>query len=112
MKLRTLLLTAALAFMGNNAAHAESAMSFYNACGSSFMAGFANRGYCHGYIVGLAQGLVIGRIGNAPRACYSQGVNDQQLVLVVQQYMKAHPAKLNEPVAKLITEALADAFPC
>ena len=88
-------------------ARAQTGMDVYNKCGNAFTGGFLHRGACHGYIAGIASGLVV-----AGRICLPSGVSESQLFLVAQSWMRAHPANLNRPAAVTISTAFITSFRC
>lgn len=87
-------------------ARAETGMDLYNNCGNAFMAGFLNRSACHTYVYGI--GMYLAGRGSA---CFN-GATDQQMILVVQTYMRDHPEGLNQRSDMVVARALVEAFPC
>ncbi|MGO8713784.1 MAG: Rap1a/Tai family immunity protein [Rhizomicrobium sp.] len=85
----------------------ESGMQFYNQCGTGFGAGFANRAFCHNYILGFADGL-----GSVGRICPGPGTTDTQIVIVVQNWLRSHARNLNAPASLMVRNALLNAWPC
>jgi hypothetical protein len=91
------------------AAHAQTGMDLHRQCGNGLTAGFLNRDYCHSYITGIVNGAVT---SGSHTICLSQGVTDTQSVMIVQNYMRAHPEQLNQPAPIIIQQAMSEAFPC
>jgi hypothetical protein len=91
------------------AAHAQTGMDLHRQCGNALTAGFLNRNYCHGYISGIVNGLVAS--GNHT-VCLSRGVTDTQAVMIVQNYMRAHPEQLNDSGDTIIQRSMTESFPC
>ena len=89
------------------ATRADSGMDFYRMCGTGLTAGFLNRDYCHGYLWGIAVGLHESR-----QICMQPGTTDTQVVMVVQDWLRAHPQNLNRPANYMIRNALVAAWPC
>jgi general secretion pathway protein G len=102
-------LAIAAAGASTSPASAQTAMDFYSRCGNGMTAGVLNRGYCHSYVTGLVNGLVAGGSG---LVCLPAGVTDTQLVMVVQNYMRSHPERLNQSATAVIGQAVTGAFPC
>jgi Rap1a immunity proteins len=100
-------MSVALLAMAVSGASADTGNDLYQKCGNGFTAGFLNRGECHGYITGVANGLA-----STHAICFGPGVTDTQVVMVVQEYMKAHPELLNQNATSIIGQALTSAFPC
>jgi hypothetical protein len=88
-------------------AHAQTGMDVYQKCGNAFTGGFLHRGACHGYVAGIASGLVV-----AGRICLPSGVSEAQLFLVAQSWLRSHPANLNRPAAVTISSAFIASYPC
>jgi hypothetical protein len=106
MKLSSIL-CAALIALSALPAHAQSGMDVYKKCGNAFTGGFLHRGACHGYIAGIASGLAaVGRV------CLPNGVTEEQLFLVGQNWLHTHPAELHRPAAVIISTAFIASFPC
>lgn len=107
--MRTVLAAAAL--LGTLAlsapASAESGMQFYNQCGTGAEAGFFNRPYCHGYLTGFFDAMsATGTI------CHGPDINDTQIVMVVQNWLRFHAADLQHPAHLMIRNAMLNAWPC
>jgi hypothetical protein len=62
---------------------------------------------CKTYIAGFAGGLSYGHA-----ICIPNRVSPDQLQLVVRDWMRSHPARLNEAPERMIQAALVDAWPC
>jgi general secretion pathway protein G len=84
-------------------------MDYFSKCGNGMKAGVLNRGYCHSYVTGLVNGIIASGSG---LICLPGGVNDTQLVMVVQTYMRNHPEELNQSATAAIGQAVTSAFPC
>ena len=80
--------------------------------------GTNNQAWCDGYIIGVDDTLTIteavsGTAGASHRYyCLRQDVTLGQTSLVVLNYLKAHPDKLDLIASELVIAALAEAFPC
>ena len=100
---------AALALIALSAlpARAQTGMDVYKKCGNAFTGGFLHRGACHGYVAGIASGLAV-----AGRICLPSGVTEEQLFLIAQGWLRAHPAELHRPAAVMISTAFIASFPC
>jgi hypothetical protein len=59
-----------------------------------------------GYILGVHDSL------SGSYICTPRGVNIGQLVAIVKKYLLAHPEKLHDSAAFLVSVALSEAFPC
>jgi len=90
-------------------ARAQTAMDYYSQCSNGMTAGVLNRGYCHSYVTGLVNGLIASGSG---LICLPQGVTDTQLVMIVQNFMRSHPERLNQSATAVIGQAVTRAFPC
>jgi len=101
-----LAITAASTFP--RAANAQSGTMLNQRCGNAWTAGFVNRGYCHSYITGLVNELAASRSA----ICLPPVVTDTQLVMIVQAYMRDHPAQLNATANAIIARAVASVYPC
>jgi hypothetical protein len=89
--------------------------------------GSNNQAWCDGYIIGVDDALTItyavsGAASDADSGetdpstrryyCLREGVTLGQTSLVVLNYLKAHPEKLDMIASQLVIAALAEAFPC
>ena len=81
--------------------------------------GTNSQAWCDGYIIGVDDTLTIteavsGKAGSASHRyyCLRQDVTLGQTSLVVLNYLKAHPDKLDLIASELVIAALAEAFPC
>jgi hypothetical protein len=66
---------------------------------------------CWGYLEGVADAMVIHDV-NGFTACFSVGVDSDQLKDIVLQYLRANPATRHYVAADIVARALAQAFPC
>lgn len=64
-------------------------------------------GYCVGMSHGVTDTLVVNQ-----QACLPNGVTLGQEVRVVEKFLQDNPAKLNQPGATLVIQAIEEAFPC
>jgi len=87
-------------------AYQGSGFNFYNQCGNAFAAGFANRAFCHSYLMGFADAL------SQDRAICFSNINDVQVVMVVQNWLRNHPAYLQNPAAFMIRNAMINTWRC
>jgi len=62
---------------------------------------------CTGYVNGVADALAYESL-----FCLSEGVERDQIVLVVKQYLAEHPGELHLQADVLVVRALTGAFPC
>jgi hypothetical protein len=62
---------------------------------------------CRWYVLGMADAL-----GDAEKICPTYQVLDQQLALVVKEYLSNHPESLNRDAVDVVKDALKKAFPC
>ena len=98
-----LIASPALAFNG-------SGMGFYNQCGTGAEAGFFNQPFCHGYLSGFYDALAA-----TGKICAPGGVapNDTQVVMVVQNWLRAYAANLQiRPANVMIRNAILKAWGC
>lgn len=105
--MKHLAIAAALFLSAGAPASAATGMDLFNTCGTGFKAGFLNRDGCHGYILGMMNGLAAAR-----EICVPPGTVDTQGVMVVQAFMREHPERLSEEENQMVTEALERAWPC
>ena len=90
-----------------SSASAETGMQFYNQCGTGVTGGFLNRPFCHGYVMGFFDALsATGAI------CHGPGVEDTQIMIVVQDWLRSHAANLQYPAHVMIRNAMVNAWPC
>ena len=73
--------------------------------------GFLVRGYCVGYIKGIADAMN-GDSLSGFRACMPSGLIVSQVVGIVRQYMNTHPESLHFAASGLVALSFATAFPC
>ena len=52
------------------------------------------------------------KYGSSGIVCLPEGLEVSQLVRVIIEYLNEHPKDLNRPAFMLITNALAETFPC
>jgi hypothetical protein len=78
-----------------------------------------NQAYCKGYVVGVADALLmvnaqIASLGSIASACIPQDahVKPEQVRDVVVQYLTAHPETRHQAAAAEAVKALLAAFPC
>jgi hypothetical protein len=67
------------------------------------------KGVCAGFIVGVSH------TGTAFRTkvfCIPEGVENGQLLAIVQRFMSDSPQSLHEPGVVIVAKAFAGAFPC
>jgi hypothetical protein len=104
IRLASAILVAALSMLAVNA-KADTGLDFYNSCSNWFTAGL-NHSYCHGNALAWAD-FYAGR-----REICLNGVQEQQIFLVVQTYMRNHPEQLQHEASQVVESALDQAFPC
>jgi Rap1a immunity proteins len=97
-------------------AHAEAAFSaedgnsLYAKCiEQSF---YFYQGMCVGYIVGISDAMRGGVSIDGRSACIPISVTEGQLLDVTKQFLTSHAERRQLGAARLIAQALADAFPC
>jgi hypothetical protein len=66
---------------------------------------------CIGYVDAIVDVMTANAI-NGFRACIPLTVSNPQLLDVVNQYLRANPAKRHLAAAGLVADALSTAFPC
>ena len=71
-------------------------------------AGSSGRGYCLGYVTGVANALLL----IAGDACVPERTTRGQMVDVAVRYLQAHPETRHHLAAALVRAALVEAFPC
>jgi Rap1a immunity proteins len=64
-------------------------------------------GYCRGVIEGVTTGAIL-----SSQLCRPDGLTNSQAVRVVFKFLQDHPEELSQRGAKLVFEALTQAFPC
>ena len=99
-------IAAMLAIVPAHAQDVSTGMGFYENCRPAP----TNKilpAFCKTYIAGFASGLSYGHV-----ACFPAGVSPDQLELVVTDWMRAHPAQLNQAPERMMRNALVDAWPC
>lgn len=70
---------------------------------------------CMGYIVGVSDGIAIAQTAAQPEhhsICIAATADRRQIVDVVKNYMRDHPADRNRTASALIYVSLREAFPC
>jgi hypothetical protein len=73
--------------------------------------GFLVRGYCVGYIKGIADAMSYNTL-NGFKVCMPSGLIISQVTGIVRQYLNANPQSLNLAASGLVAASLATAFPC
>jgi hypothetical protein len=68
--------------------------------------------FCLGYVAGVADAMASGGAINRIRVCLPEGVTLDQLRDATTQFVDANAAKQHLEGARLVAEALKDAFPC
>lgn len=63
--------------------------------------------YCLAYVAGIHDAL-----GSVQMFCVPNFVQLRQLTDVTKQFLVAHPERRHQAASMLVTEALAEAFPC
>jgi hypothetical protein len=97
-------------------AHAEAAFSAED--GNSLYAKcidpgiYFYQGLCVGYIVGISDAMRGGVSIDGRSACIPISVTEGQLLDVTKQFLTSHAERRQLGAARLIAQALADAFPC
>jgi hypothetical protein len=69
-------------------------------------------GRCWGYISASTDIYKVMKYGSSGIVCLPEGLEVSQLVRVIIEYLNEHPKDLNRPAFMLITNALAETFPC
>lgn len=69
--------------------------------------GSEGRAFCMGYSMSMAD-LMLGQ----RKICMSTGVTSEQIRATVEDYLKAHPDKLQQHPVLLVIQALESKFPC
>ena len=106
------ILTLLLSTIVPRAMSQESGAVLYEMC--SLQRGPAGETGCMAYTVGVAAGLVIGQTLSSlgHRFCPPKDLNGAQTRIIVEEYMRSHRERLNEPPARVVALALLSAFPC
>jgi hypothetical protein len=73
--------------------------------------GFLVRGYCVGYVKGIADAMSYNTL-NGFKACMLSGLLVSQVTGIVRQYLNANPQSLHLAASGLVPLSLATAFPC
>jgi hypothetical protein len=80
---------------------------------------WCNQDRCHGYILGIADGLEMmtaARIANhgdiSGMACVPAGVDGNQLIAAAAQWMRRNRQDWHKPAALLLGIAIQEAWPC
>lgn len=76
----------------------------FNACASNQA---ANRSFCFGYVVGIADHLAMDRL-----LCRPAGAGGEQLVGLVRSHLAASPNDLSRHAAFLVRRVLLATYPC
>ncbi|PJI40399.1 Rap1a/Tai family immunity protein [Ferrovibrio sp.] len=72
-----------------------------------------NRQFCYGYTAAMTDTiLVLDVLDRGPKICMPQGVQLEQVVLVITKYLNDNPDKLHIIGSTLASRAIVDAFPC
>jgi hypothetical protein len=66
---------------------------------------------CLGYIMGIVDALDGNQIGGQ-KACFSASMTGGQIRDVVVKFLQSHPEIRHYQASGVVTEALAQAFPC
>ena len=91
------------------AALALSGYELLSHCEASIDTGPMYRGYCYGFIDGVAALL---RREPIHTVCAPSGVTSGQLTDIIVKYLRDHPAKRHYEASSLVGLALMEAFPC
>ena len=67
--------------------------------------------FCEGYITGIADGAQLSETGRS-LVCIPASANMKQIVGVVVDDLRAHPAKRQYSAATVVGAALKESFPC
>ena len=119
--MRVVLPLAVTAFLmtGSAASESETFLSFESGNNLLEMCGSSDRslnGVCVGYIEAIVDAMHIvqdsGGTVNGWRACIPQGVTVRRLRDLVIRFLRAHPELRPRAAIDLVTNALAEAFPC
>ena len=73
--------------------------------------GSFNKGFCWGYIAGVADTLTDEPVASF-RYCVPSGIVVNEITDVVITWLEAHPAKRHHTAHSLVALALSEAFPC
>jgi len=82
----------------------------YEACSRASNVG--DFSFCQGYVAGIAAAMSNGDTIYKRRACVPEDAELLQVMLVVWQFLSAHPETGDLRAAGLVAQALAGAFPC
>lgn len=70
-------------------------------------------GYCYGYVLGIFRGITTyDAVKQRKSFCNAENATVEQLVLLVQQYLLAHPKEMSQASEIGVILAFLDAFPC
>jgi hypothetical protein len=108
-------LVLALGMAGAAHGETESSRSFFTGnqlLQSCQSADSTERGFCLGFVAGIADMLMSGPSTGKLGACFPDGVIVRQAMDVAVQYLVAHPEDRHFPAADLVAVALATTFPC
>jgi len=96
--------TNVLAFDGNHLAEASKAYNLGLTTNELSANDIVLAGYFQGLVVGVAQVSTV--------VCYMPGTQSKQFAIVVAKYVEEHPEKYDEAETSIVSQALAEAFPC
>jgi hypothetical protein len=104
-----LIATAAIAVtLASPVAAQNTGMDYFRLCrGDTPIIDKVMRAACAAYETGFASGLA-----HAGAICLPPNVSWEQIDLVVRDFMRSHPARLNEAPDALFDDALRNAWPC
>jgi hypothetical protein len=72
----------------------------------------SDAGFCGGYIIGLNEGLRSAVERTKVKYCLPSGLTGEQIVRVVEKYLRENPQELHKPMRTNAIAAFAKAFPC
>lgn len=73
---------------------------------------FSFQGFCHGYIIAVADVMDDGQVMFGFKVCTPEGVKAPQLIDVVKRWLANNPQDRHYAADSLIAGALDEAFPC
>lgn len=72
----------------------------------------SDAGFCGGYLIGLNEGLRIAVERTKVNYCLPGGLTGEQMVRVIEKYLRENPQELHKPMRTNAIAAFAKAFPC
>jgi hypothetical protein len=72
----------------------------------------SDAGVCAGYIMGLNEGIQMAANHTNVKYCLPSGVVGEQIVRIVEKYLRDNPQELHKSSRTNVNAALKKAFPC